>query len=155
MNGVIPQKPQATKLTKGETGNLYDFTTIKVVSNKLTLPFKNTSLGIAFGLEYFHQTTRLCYMCHQTPAYVLFLLSFGPLQEVVAHWIAESRIAIEEIRLLTLKAAHCIDTVGSAGAKKEVRALGSPPAKPSLPIWHFRSHGTLIALRILEAWFRL
>lgn len=63
------------------------------------------------------------------PAYPVLL--FAALQEVVAHWIAESRIAIEKIRLLTLKAAHSIDTLGSAGAKKEVKPLGPLSAKPS------------------------
>lgn len=57
------------------------------------------------------------------PAYLPLLLPLSPLQEVVAHWIAESRIAIEEIHLLTLKAAHTIDTLGNIGARKQVRPL--------------------------------
>ncbi|XP_053122460.1 acyl-CoA dehydrogenase family member 11 isoform X3 [Hemicordylus capensis] len=43
--------------------------------------------------------------------------------EVVAHWIAECRIAIEQARLLTLKAASRIDTLGNREARKEVSMI--------------------------------
>lgn len=61
----------------------------------------------------------MCERANQRVAFKKKLYS----HEVVAHWIAESRIAIEEIRLLTLKAAHSIDTLGSAGAKKEIAMI--------------------------------
>uniref|UniRef100_A0A7N8XZC3 Acyl-CoA dehydrogenase family member 11 n=1 Tax=Mastacembelus armatus TaxID=205130 RepID=A0A7N8XZC3_9TELE len=40
--------------------------------------------------------------------------------EVVAHWIAECRLMIEQTRLLTLHAAHALDTVGSRAARKQI-----------------------------------
>jgi acyl-CoA dehydrogenase len=41
----------------------------------------------------------------------------------VRDWIAESRVDIEMIRLLTLKAAHLMDTVGNKEARTEIAAI--------------------------------
>ncbi len=53
-------------------------------------------------------------------------VAFGkPLAEqgVVREWIADSRMEIEQARLLTLKAAYLMDTVGSKGAAIEISAI--------------------------------
>uniref|UniRef100_A0A671K9G4 Acyl-CoA dehydrogenase family member 11 n=1 Tax=Sinocyclocheilus anshuiensis TaxID=1608454 RepID=A0A671K9G4_9TELE len=43
--------------------------------------------------------------------------------EVVAHWIAECRIAISQSRLLTLHAAHTLDTQGNKAARKQIAMI--------------------------------
>ncbi|XP_054479307.1 acyl-CoA dehydrogenase family member 11 [Anoplopoma fimbria] len=43
--------------------------------------------------------------------------------EVVAHWIAECRLMIEQTRLLTLDAAHALDTLGSRAARKQIAMI--------------------------------
>ncbi|GAA0803023.1 acyl-CoA dehydrogenase family protein [Spirilliplanes yamanashiensis] len=44
-------------------------------------------------------------------------------QGVVREWIAESRVRIEQARLLVLKAAWLMDTVGNRGAHTEIQAI--------------------------------
>ncbi|MEV0700731.1 acyl-CoA dehydrogenase family protein [Saccharopolyspora sp. NPDC050389] len=53
-------------------------------------------------------------------------IAFGkPLAEqgVVQHWIAESRVKIEQARLLVLKTAWLMDTVGNQGAHTEIQSI--------------------------------
>ncbi|MET8908797.1 acyl-CoA dehydrogenase family protein [Micromonospora sp. NPDC004551] len=53
-------------------------------------------------------------------------VAFGrPLAEqgVIREWIAESRVRIEQLRLLVLKTAWLMDTVGNKGAHTEIQAI--------------------------------
>jgi acyl-CoA dehydrogenase len=44
-------------------------------------------------------------------------------QGVVRDWIAESRVKVEQLRLLVLKTAWLMDTVGNKGAHTEIQAI--------------------------------
>ncbi|MEB8340203.1 acyl-CoA dehydrogenase family protein [Streptomyces endophyticus] len=61
-------------------------------------------------------------MCERVTAREAF---GGPLADrgVVREWIARSRIEIEQLRLLVLKSAWLMDTVGNAAARMEVAAI--------------------------------
>jgi acyl-CoA dehydrogenase len=59
----------------------------------------------------------------------------GPLadQGVIQNWIAESRVRIESARLLVLKTAWLMDTVGNKGAHTEIQAIKI--ATPAMTEW--------------------
>ncbi|MFH8749855.1 acyl-CoA dehydrogenase family protein [Streptomyces rimosus] len=44
-------------------------------------------------------------------------------QGVVQQWIADARVAVEQLRLLVLKTAWLMDTVGNKGAHTEIQAI--------------------------------
>ena len=44
-------------------------------------------------------------------------------QGVVQNWIADARVAVEQLRLLVLKTAWLMDTVGNKGAHTEIQAI--------------------------------
>jgi acyl-CoA dehydrogenase len=79
----------------------------------------------------------------------------------IQDWIAEARIDIEMIRLLTLKAAHMMDTVGNKEAQTEIAAIKIAAPNIALKIVDraIQVHGAAgvsedTALARLYAWHR-
>ncbi len=61
-------------------------------------------------------------MCQRVHTRVAFGKALAE-QGVIREWIADSRIEIDQARLLTLNAAWLMDTVGNKGARTEVSAI--------------------------------
>jgi acyl-CoA dehydrogenase len=81
-------------------------------------------------------------MCQRTSTRVAFGKPVAE-QGVTVERIAESRIAIEQSRLLTLNAAHRMDTVGNKVAKAEIAMIKvAVPAMAAKVIdWAIQAHG--------------
>jgi acyl-CoA dehydrogenase len=86
----------------------------------------------------------------------------GPLatQGVVREWIAESRLAIEQARLLVLKAAWLIDNVGAQQARTEIAAIkvAAPRAASFVLDRAIQAHGAAGVsgdFGLAEAWAQL
>lgn len=81
-------------------------------------------------------------MCERTSERVAFGKKIAE-QTVTQERIAESRIAIEQARLLTLKAAYMMDTVGNKAAKAEIAMIkvAVPNMACKVIDWTIQAHG--------------
>jgi len=71
-------------------------------------------------------------MCSRAVGRVAFGKAIAE-QGVVQDWVAEARMRIEQARLLTLKTAWLMDTVGNKGARIEISAI--KVVAPELATW--------------------
>ena len=81
-------------------------------------------------------------MCVRTKSRVAFGKPVSE-QGVTVERIAECRIAIEQSRLLTLNAAHLMDTVGNKVAKTEIAMIkvAVPNMACQVVDWSIQAHG--------------
>jgi acyl-CoA dehydrogenase len=71
-------------------------------------------------------------MCQRVTSRVAFGKPLAE-QGVIGEWIADARVKIEQARLLVLKTAWLMDTVGNRGAHTEIQAIKI--AVPSMAEW--------------------
>jgi acyl-CoA dehydrogenase len=81
-------------------------------------------------------------MCKRVKARVAFGKPIAQ-QTVTLERIAESRILIDQARLLTLKAAYMMDTVGNKVAKAEIAMIkvAAPSMACQVIDWAIQAHG--------------
>jgi acyl-CoA dehydrogenase len=81
-------------------------------------------------------------MCRRTLSRVAFGKKLGE-QSVTMERIAESRIVIDQARLLVLRAAHMMDTVGNKAAAKEIGMIkvAAPSMACKVIDWAIQAHG--------------
>jgi acyl-CoA dehydrogenase len=159
---VVPADTPGVKVVRALTIMGYDDAPhghMEIVYDKVRVPAANMLLGEGRGFEiaqgrlgpgrihHCMRTLGVCeraigLMCQRLQSRVAFGKSLSS-QSIWHERIAQSRCMIDPLRLLTLKAAHMMDTVGNKVAKSEIAMIKviAPSVSCQIIDWAIQAYG--------------